>query len=224
MPARIRAVLGRLGRIKGVSVAIVSGRGLPDLSRKAAIKGITLIGNHGLSCQKKKLGIEDACFHAWSRLSKEAARRLESLKNLFPGCIIEPKGPDVSLHYRLVPAGKRARLLFLARQKVKGLRLAAKSGKMVLEFRPRTKRNKGWALDRLAQAMPGGWKRTGFCLYVGDDVTDEDAFRAVRRLGPRAFGVKVGGGPTRATIRLGGQGRIYRFLCGLEGALSCPRK
>jgi trehalose 6-phosphate synthase/phosphatase len=55
-----------------------------------------------------------------------------------------------------------------------------------------------------------------FVVCLGDDVTDEDMFRAVRGKG---FGVKVGPGPTRAEYRLASQKEVLLFLRWISSAL-----
>ncbi|HXC63343.1 MAG TPA: trehalose-phosphatase, partial [bacterium] len=80
-----------------------------------------------------------------------------------------------------------------------------------LELRP-TGWDKGRALRRLLARRAPGWKKTGACLYAGDDATDEDAFQALRGMGPMAFGLKIGPGRSRAHGRVPGPAQYWSLL------------
>jgi len=103
-------------------------------------------------------------------------------------------------------------LLVAARSAVRGLPLALRTGKHVLELRPPNWQHKGWALRKLSARLAPGWRRTGACIYMGDDRTDEDAFVAAAGLGPRAWSFKVGPGATAARWRLQDMAEVKRFL------------
>lgn len=212
MEPRMKALLRRLAATGSVRVAVISGRGLGDLADKVGVRGVVCVGNHGLTCTHRGLGFEGGPAAGWRRTCRRTVRLLSPLEKGFPGCVIESKGVDASLHYRLVPPRLVAGLKAEARSLVAGLPLRFSQGKKVLEFRPLTGRNKGWALKRLARRLAPGWRRTGTCIFMGDDRTDEDAFRAVREMGPRAVGIKVGPGRTAATLRVDGQRKVPGIL------------
>ncbi len=212
MPGRTRRALRALAR-GGAALALVSGRGLKDLKAKAGLPGLVLVGNHGLSCGRRGLGFSSARAAAWRRQARRVLSRLAPLAASVPGCLLEDKGLDLSLHVRQVRPARRAALLEEAGALGAGMGMRVKMGKLALEFRPRGRRNKGWAVRRLAGGpLARGWRRSGLCLYVGDDRTDEDAFRALKGLGPRAFGVKVGGGSTAAGYRVEDPAEVARLL------------
>jgi trehalose-phosphatase len=107
-----------------------------------------------------------------------------------PGVLVERKGPTASVHYRLVTPADRRRWLPALRAQLavpttEG-RLRVVRGKSVLELRPPGNWHKGAAVRWLA-GRPSLAGRTP--VYVGDDATDEDAFRAIQREG---IGVFVG--------------------------------
>jgi trehalose-phosphatase len=90
------------------------------------------------------------------------------------------------------------------------------AGKKVLELRPRVGWGKGQAVrllrDRLARSLGG----RPLSLYLGDDETDEEAFRALRG---RAICVAVGRRRTRAAYRLLGPSAVERLLAWLAAVL-----
>jgi trehalose 6-phosphate phosphatase len=189
MPERTRAALDRLMAIPGVTVAVVSGRGLADVRERAAIPGIAYAGNHGME-------IEGAGLH---RIHPEAAAARPQLQEVaaviepalegIDGAFLEDKGLTLSIHYRMAPdhAEEVREIVLEAAGGRPGLEVT--HGKMVLEVRPRVEWHKGRAvLFLLDQVRP---PRDAPVLYLGDDRTDEDAFRALRSWSPAAEGILI---------------------------------
>lgn len=183
-----RRALERLSRLPGVTVALVSGRDVSDLRRKTGLKRAVYCGNHGLELPGFRLpAAVESSKKAFRRSSRAALRLLREIASRYPGSRIQEKKFSLTLHYRaLPPAAARAMARELdgaARSlaRMPGLRTGA--GKKVLEIRAKADFHKG-AACRLILARRGG---AGF--YMGDDVTDEDAFRALRG---RAVTVFVG--------------------------------
>ncbi len=132
-----------------------------------------------------------------------------------PGALVERKRYSIATHFRLVadadlPRVERAVAAVLA----PGLR--RKEGKKVIELQPDVPWDKGAAVRWLLEALALG--PDAFPLYVGDDVTDEDAFRAVRDDG---LGVVVADQPraTAATLSLRDPGEVRGLLDQLAAAL-----
>jgi trehalose 6-phosphate phosphatase len=87
------------------------------------------------------------------------------------------------------------------------------AGKQVFEIRPAVGWDKGSAVERFAAELPADWRT----VYLGDDVTDDDAFRAAR---PDGFGVVVGSREAAdAAYRLPTQGEVASFLDWLVDAV-----
>lgn len=209
---RMRRLLGMLARSGRTTVAVVSGRGLNDLRRKVGLAGVIYLGNHGLTASRPGLGMPPAQLRAWTRAAQAAQRALEPLLGQYPGSLLEMKGPDISLHYRRVASGRVPSLLRRARLAISGLPFQIRPGKKVMELRPADGGDKGTALERLAAAAASGWRQDGLCLFIGDDRTDEDAFEVAAALGPRALGIKVGPGKTRAGYRLVDDREVEKFI------------
>jgi trehalose 6-phosphate phosphatase len=189
MPAATRAALDWLMAMPGVQVAVISGRGLADVRDRAVIPGIAYAGNHGMEIEGAGLRrMHPEAVTARPAL-EAAARRIEPELARIPGAFLEDKGMTLSIHFRQAPADRhddvRAAVERGARD---GLRVT--SGKMVLEVRPRVEWDKGKAVLFLLDQMrpPSGAP----VLYLGDDRTDEDAFRALAGLGGAHEGVLIG--------------------------------
>ncbi len=159
-------------------VAAMSGRTVQDARRLVGLEELTYVGNHGLSWWPRHGRGEETLAEAapYESLVREARAGLAPLLNL-PGLILEDKGPILAFHYRLSPdrsAARTAILAALAPWSERGLRLG--EGRLVVELGPPLDVDKGTALARLMEAH-----RLGGVLYLGDDLTDVDAFRMVHR-------------------------------------------
>jgi trehalose-phosphatase len=207
----VRNLLWRFSRRAGTRLAILSGRSVPDLKKKVGLPGIIYVGNHGLNFSPSSLGWGTKALANWTRQARLAQDRLEPLAAQWPGSLLEIKGPDLSLHYRRVRPKQVRKLVFRAIQAVEGIPVVPRQGKCVLEFRPKGAPGKAEALDRLAQRFFKD-EYSGACLHIGDDQTDEEVFEALRNMGRRTLGLKVGVGKTKAPFRLKDTRQVYRFL------------
>ena len=193
MPPRTRRALDRLRGMDGVEVAVVSGRGLADVRERAAIPGIAYAGNHGMEIEGAGLHrIHPGAGAARPQLQAVATRLDADLAGI-DGAFAEDKGLTLSIHYRLAPEHAeevRARV----HDAVAGHPdLRVTEGKMVLEVRPRVEWDKGRSVLYLLEQMRP--PADAPVLYLGDDRTDEDAFRALREWSPAAEGVLVADPP-----------------------------
>jgi trehalose 6-phosphate phosphatase len=199
-------VLGRLSAVPGVTVALVSGRGLADLQATSGFTGeLRWIGSHGAEFDGPLTGdLADR--------RDALAARLEPLVTGTPGARLEIKPASVAVHVRQVPdRAAAAALLEEAARAAVDPSLTMKPGKDVLEVAV-TDADKGSAVRRLAAEI--GARAV---LYLGDDVTDEDAFRA---LGGDDVGVKVGAGDTVAAHRVADPTAVRALLEHLADLLS----
>jgi trehalose-phosphatase len=81
-------------------------------------------------------------------------------------------------------------------------------GSLVVEYLPKAACHKGDATEWIAQDVETQVGRPGWVVFLGDDITDEDAFRAIRR----GIGVLVGSRPTSATHQLDGIADVDTLL------------
>lgn len=208
---RFKTLLWSLSMLPQTKVAVLSGRSLPDLRKKVGIPGVILVGNHGLDFSPATIGWGLPEISDWTRRVHQAFSRLEPLVRNWPGALLEPKGLDLSLHYRLLEPAKAKRLIPEALAAIQDLPVVPHWGKSVLEIRPQGAPGKGEALERLFQRFLGRQSKWA-CVHVGDDQTDEDAFRFLREMGDNALGMKVGPELTLAPYRLAGTAEVWKFL------------
>ncbi|MFQ6328673.1 trehalose-phosphatase [Nocardia sp. CWNU-33] len=158
------------------TVAVISGRDLTDLCDRVGVQGIWYAGSHGfeLMAPDGTRYVHDAApgaEHALTRTADELRHRLRDI----PGVLVEHKRFAVAVHHRNVAAGKVSRVVAAVHETGHAAGLRVTHGRRVTELRPDVDWDKGtalrWILEHLtAPLMP---------VYLGDDLTDEDAFDAV---------------------------------------------
>lgn len=185
---RIKRLLERLA--EDTEVAIVSGRGLDDLKRKVEIDAISYVGAHGLQLAMHGREREEPFdLSAEKREIAALERRLQTLFGKIQGVVIENKTVCMALHYRQRPDLANT-VLAIVGELVRACRsLKLTRSKMAVEVRPKAHWDKGSAVDWLIRNNRQFARLDRFPLYIGDDVTDQDAFRAIRHNG---IGIYVG--------------------------------
>jgi trehalose 6-phosphate phosphatase len=201
--AGVAEVLARLAVVDGVTVALVSGRGVADLQTTSGLSGpFRWVGSHGAEFDGPLTG-------ELAGRRDDLAERLAPLVAGTEGARLEVKPASVAVHVRQVADRVAAATLLAEARSRADSSLTLKPGKDVLELAV-TDADKGSALRRLADEL--GAVAT---LYLGDDLTDEDAFRA---LGADDVTVKIGDGETAARHRVpdtAGAVALLEFLADL---------
>lgn len=218
--ASMREPVRRLAR--RATVALLSGRDLADVRRRVGLPGLWYAGSHGLEIGAPDgRGLALARGRAFLEALGEAEAALRETLVPIPGAEVERKRYAIAVHFRRVSAAERpvAEAAFAA---VAGRfpELRVTEGKEVRELLPRVEWDKGKALRWILRTEAARLGRSPVPLAIGDDVTDEDAFGAVRGAG---FGVVVAAGerPTLATHAAAGLGEVKRLLA--ELALTAER-
>jgi trehalose 6-phosphate phosphatase len=166
-------------------VAVLSGRDLADVTKRLGLPGIWYAGSHGfeLTAPDGTHHQNDAAAEAIPVLERAAAELRDRLGSI-PGVRVEHKRFGVAVHYRNAArdrVGEVAAAVRAAGQR-DGLRVT--TGREVIELRPNVDWDKGktlrWVIDHLREAQS---EDPLMPIYVGDDITDEDAFDAVRQDG-----------------------------------------
>ncbi|WP_127793778.1 bifunctional alpha,alpha-trehalose-phosphate synthase (UDP-forming)/trehalose-phosphatase [Agromyces sp. LHK192] len=203
---RALAAIHRLAAIDDTRVAIVSGRALDSLGEVAEPPaGTMLSGSHGVELKLDtgpiQLDLRDAELTTLDRLTSI----VETVAGSAEGAWIERKPAGIALHTRRLSAADGLALQQQARREVNTelLGITVRAGKSVLEFAVRSS-DKGESLQRLRQHVGASG-----VLYVGDDVTDEDAFAVLEGTD---VGVKVGQGKSLAAHRVRSPEEVSELL------------
>jgi trehalose 6-phosphate phosphatase len=203
----VRETLVALLAIPSVAIAVISGRALADVREKVGLDGIVFAGNHGLEIEGQDFKHRDAAAAVLSRDLTEIALRLDERLHRIPGVLIEHKILSLSVHYRLSPP---ERLEFI-RMTVKDILrtdscFEIRAGSNVWEIRPAAAVDKGTAVTFLKNYQTGP---NSLAIYIGDDISDEDAFKAL----PAGITVLVGENrPTSARYQVSSPAETLRFL------------
>lgn len=188
----IKGLLQRIADNPDCALGIISGRSLQDIKKTVGIKDIIYAGNHGLEIEGPKIKFEVRVPSGSKSVMRNIAQGLRKSLARIKGAFIEDKGLTLSIHYRLVskdgmPAFKRffseVTNPYAVRSKIK-----INPGKKVYEIKPPVKWDKGkvvlWLMKR--QRSASGGKKV-LPVYIGDDLTDEDAFKALKNKGLTVF-------------------------------------
>jgi trehalose-phosphatase len=211
IPAKLPYLLEKLAEDKKTIVAIVSGRTIADLKRMIGIPSIIYFGNHGITSSFEGFGSDKEDLHNWTNEALKIYERVLFFETNYKGCLIENKGPVISIHYRNVEPGKVGELLLKIKSIVEEYNFNIQNGKKVIELKPKTHFSKGIALSELAAKSFFGWRVGDPFLFAGDDYTDEDGFRVMKNFGKKSFGFKIGQGETAADYRLS-DGEILKLI------------
>jgi trehalose-phosphatase len=177
LPGATRNTLTELRDTSDITVAIVSGRSLKDISARLGIEGFIYSGNHGLEISGPGVQFLHPQAAALRAVLAEITERVALRATSLPGVEVEAKQLSTSVHFRRASAFARRELLYILRESPLSQEapFVVHEGKKVYEIRPRVSWNKGealrWIRDHLllSKALP---------IVLGDDLTDEDAFGA----------------------------------------------
>jgi len=162
-------------------VAVLSGRDLADVAMRVGLPGIWYAGSHGF-----ELTAPDGTHHqndaaaAAIPMLEEAAARLRKRLGSIPGVVVEHKRFGVAVHYRNAARDRVGEVEAAVRAAGQRDALRVTTGREVIELRPDIDWDKGktlrWVMDHVQQTPSAPLVP----IYLGDDITDEDAFDAVR--------------------------------------------
>jgi trehalose 6-phosphate phosphatase len=207
-------------------VAVVSGRPVMEMRRMMGVEGLIYIGNHGM---ERWLGHGVELWPGSEEYPIKISQALDELTELLSieGIAIENKGVTASIHYRLCPKPELAREAILAAiaRSAAASELRVREGRKIVDIGPPIEADKGIAVLDLVQR----YRLTG-AIYLGDDLTDVDAFIALRRgVKGRPFkGLSIGVIAEEATpqvvsqanFTLNGVADVERFLTWLLEVVS----
>lgn len=171
------------------TLAVISGRGLNDIKSRVGIKGIYYSGSHGYEIEGPSIKMEYQpaleFVETFDALEIELTKLLVDVE----GALVERKKFSIALHYRNVAKSEVCLVEKAADEAIKKYPKLRKSyGKKVYELQPDLEWNKGKALEWLMQKLH--IQKVGSkVFYIGDDITDENAFSTIKTYG---IGILVG--------------------------------
>jgi len=194
------------------TVGIISGRDLQDIQHMVKIDSILYAGSHGFDISSPEdLEIQNQIGEEFLPILDEAEKELSEKLQSIDKIIVERKKFAIAIHYRLVePKWIETIEKVVDEVATKHIDLRKAYGKKIFELQPDIDWHKGKALLTLLKALKLD-RDDVLPIYIGDDVTDEDAFRALQG---RGIGIVVWSEPyeTAASYSLKNPDEVRDFL------------
>lgn len=214
---RVREAVAALAR--RVPVIVVSGRDRRDVAARVGLPDLVYAGSHGFDIAGPEgLSIQREQGADYLPALTRAHERLREALGGIEGVLIERKRFAIAVHFRQVAELDVDRVEMAVDEVVERFpKLRKTYGKKIFELRPRIDWDKGKAVLWLLEALSLGGDDV-LPLYLGDDVTDEDAYAALR---DRGIGILVADSVclTAARYVLRDPDEVARFLRRLIGML-----
>jgi alpha,alpha-trehalase len=165
------------------TTVIVSGRMREDAEKLVGIEGLIYAGSHGFDIKGPQVSMVEPRAQTAIALVSQAVERLKKELAGAAGVIVEEKKFSTAVHYRLAEEKMVPKIKALVLKLVKEFKsLRLMEGKKVFELLPAIDWNKGKAVRWVMDALGISWEDFSV-VYIGDDTTDEDAFRVVSTRG-----------------------------------------
>ncbi|KAK1325578.1 putative trehalose-phosphate phosphatase 6 [Acorus calamus] len=214
------------------TTCIISGRRRDKVSSFVKLKNLYYVGSHGMDISIPSEAVKNSSVRRSEAdqqgneviMFQPAAEFLPIMKKLLlvlrekirtiKGSVIEDNKFCLSVHYRHVDEEDQDALWQLVEATVGGYSgLCITNGKMVYEIRPNINWNKGHALEYVLETLGFGSSSDVFPMYLGDDTTDEDAFKVLRKRG-QGLPILVSSNPkeTKASFSLRNPSEVQSFL------------
>ncbi len=216
VPAGLAEQLGQISAALDGAVALVSGRSIASLEALLGSVPIAIAGLHGL--EVRQAGEKQIQRARVDLPPLQAAREaLQAFVDAHEGVTLEDKGLTLAVHYRAAPQAQSA-------VETKAAELAARHkgqihairGKMVIELKP-PGCDKGSAIEAFMAAPPFKGR---VAVFAGDDITDEDGFAVVDRLGGISIRIGAHAGGSLARLRCASVADFGRWLTGIAEKLA----
>ena len=215
VPLETRRAVAALAERPDVHVALVSGRSAAVARRMVGVSNLWVAGNHGFEIEGPDgESFADPKAMSYRDVIAMAVTRLRPRISEMEGVIIEDKAITLSVHWRLADPATVPRLREVVDDVAESLGLRVTEGKRIFEIKPPALIDKGTAVLALADRLTSG-RDGGAIVFAGDDVTDEDAIRALRAHHPRSVTVRIlgeGSSPTEAEFSLRDTQAMRQFL------------
>lgn len=230
MSKQMRATVRKVAR--HFPTAIITGRCTAKVYEFVKLAELYYAGSHGMDIMgpaKSSKGSKANCSRTTDKkggvvLYQPASEFLPMIDKVFAllvektkrisGAMVENHKFCVSVHYRRVEEKSWAALAEQVTSVVKEYpQLRLTQGRKVLEIRPIIKWDKGKALEYLLVSLGLANRNDVLPLYIGDDRSDEDAFKVLRDRG-QGYGILVSTAPqeTNAAYSLKEPSEVMNFL------------
>jgi len=181
LDSEMRDIIAQLA--KKHIVSIVSGRDPEDVKKLVGVENVIYAGNHGFDILGQRFSMIQNKGKRITPIIHAITIKLKSELKTIPGIIFEEKKFNIAIHYRHVSDNDFEIVKSKIEKTVseyKSLRLM--KGKMVFEILPNVDWGKGSAIRWIMKTNKVAWSKASV-FYIGDDVTDEFAFRMIRTRG-----------------------------------------
>lgn len=210
LATRTRELLRRFARHPAITLCFISGRRRAKLQKLVKVRGAIYVGLHGW---ERDTGARSAI--AARLILADARRKLVERLSGLPHVWVTDKGPCFEVHYHgaseITVRKTRAIVYSVFRPLKRDARLLR--GRDVWEFLPWEFKGKGAAVRALIAEFP----RPVLPIYIGDDITDESAFRALSK----GITIRVGKPRrTRARFELRNPDEVFSFLKQMEAEIT----
>ena len=194
-------------------VGVVSGRDVPDLRARVDLEGIAYAGSHGFDVALPgTVGEARPDLEGLDEILERTETTLRRELLYIEGVVLERKRFSLAVHYRLVAPSEVPAVLEVVQGILAGApRLRPGPGKMVVELLPNIDCNKGDAVDFLLETLTRDRPEVQ-PVYLGDDLTDEHALRAIEERGHGIVVWNEESRPTFARYRLRNPDEVRQFL------------
>jgi len=197
-------------KLPGVHVSIVTGRSMEVIRKLVRVRNLGIAASHGFHIvQDGTEWIHPEVGRFSGKLTRLQSKLERSLGEI-PNVILERKQGTLTVHYRNVPSRSAGTLKSITAASVRTIdpKFQIMRGKKILEIRPPIPWGKGRAVMKMVNGRGSRWRP--LTIFVGDDTTDEDAFRSLRTKG---ITVRVGRSrSTRAKYYVKNIEDVHRLL------------
>lgn len=214
-PAHVQSIIDELADNSSITLVIITGRTLSDITRLVDTKKLIVAAFHGL-----KIRYPNSKEFVWEKaeknrnliqkIKKRSVQEFQHIKEIY----IEDKTYTLAFHYRQVPDKKSKELIekFISIYKKidNEKKFEVLQGDKVIEIRPKDW-NKGKAVEILLKKLENK-KNDLFPIYIGDDTTDEDAFRFLQHRGLDIYVKNESQRETLAQYYVNNPNEVYKFL------------
>ena len=221
LPSETKKMLKQLHSVSmsNIKMIIMSGRDLEDIKRRVAIPGIIYAGNHGGQISGPGINWQHDFPATWKKKLQNLHAELSLAMKEIQGVVIEDKTISIAVHYRNIKnadmAGFQKALTEISSPYIASLFIKASVGKKVVELGLATTWNKGKAVNWLIRTIKLiGPIHACVPMFIGDDATDETAFKVLRNKG---ITIHVGTGKqSAASYWLKSPSEVAVFLANLS--------